>query len=642
MSRLAGICVALFVTAVVTVVSRSDLEALAEQVRSELPRPEPDVALLRAVFQLDVDEVRRLLDAGADPDAGNPPVDSEDFFVSPLCEAIQGRGDIVGPLPDERLKILRLLVAAGATGDGPCPRSTTPYSLAFYQDSRNAVRVMNDAGLHIGPNDTYRGYAELQAVRDKDAQLLDLLLSAGAPPSPGALDMAISYLQPDTVKRLIDAGVDVNAFPSAHGAVNWRSPDTTVLNHLLAAGADVNRRGHDGETPLARAARDTVDEAAFLLLAAGADKNTTFKDGTPLVFWLQGAPLKPEKTRILNALIEAGADPHLKPTSWNLDGRTPFVFAIERGDLELIKKFVAAGADVNKTSTSRRYIKCTERQSAPQPGGPVRIVRTGAPWFFHGCESEDVVPLVIAIDEEEIEIFDFLLESGADPNVLIGDRFTLLEYGARHRRGDVWVRKLLAVSVSPNVMLSSVIPVVAYGDDRNHDRPALWTPPDGESPDMPLLTAAALGGNKDLTSLLIEAGANVNAPATDGATALHCLAGAAQSFVDYRETARMLLDAGADLTLTDYAGYTPITLARSRKNLKMIELLLERDFDVNIPDGARRTVLGAAIEGTRDKFIVRRVLKKGARVGQREIELARATNFPSLIELVESSHKTEL
>ena len=83
-------------------------------------------------------------------------------------------------------------------------------------------------------------------------------------------------------------------------------------------------------------------------------------------------------------------------------------------------------------------------------------------------------------------------------------------------------------------------------------------------------------------------------------------------------------------------GYTPITLALSRNHLKMIRLLLERDFDVNRPDGAGRTVLAAAIEGTRDKSIVRTILNKGATVSQKELDLAAAANFLSLYDMVPS------
>ena len=79
------------------------------------------------------------------------------------------------------------------------------------------------------------------------------------------------------VKRLIDAGYDVNAFDDSlrytalHHAAKGEFLE--VAQYLLAQGADVNAHDLDtiGETPLGAVAQSCSVDMARLLLDAGAD-----------------------------------------------------------------------------------------------------------------------------------------------------------------------------------------------------------------------------------------------------------------------------------------------------------------------------------------------------------------------------------
>lgn len=98
---------------------------------------------------------------------------------------------------------------------------------------------------------------------------------------------------------------------------------------------------------------------------------------------------------------------------------------------------------------------------------------------------------------------------------------------------------------------------------------------------------------------LLAAGADVNAPQADGATALHWAA-----YRDDVASVRRLLAAGADATAQNRAGATPLALASIAGNAEMIRLLLEAGADANArsPNGetplmiAARTGAVAALE----------------------------------------------
>ena len=154
----------------------------------------------------------------------------------------------------------------------------------------------------------------------------------------------------------------------------------------------------------------------------------------------------------------------------------------------------------------------------------------------------------------------------------------------------------------------------------------------------PILTAAALGGHLSMVNKLIAAGADPNKRAAGEATPMHCLAAAEPGgLVKYHKAARALLAAGADLSLFDEDGYTPVTRALSGSDIRLIELILEQEFDVNKPDGGGRTPLAVAIEFKGRKSVVNTLLRKGARVGPHELALVKKTGFPGLITLVESA-----
>ena len=100
------------------------------------------------------------------------------------------------------------------------------------------------------------------------------------------------------------------------------------------------------------------------------------------------------------------------------------------------------------------------------------------------------------------------------------------------------------------------------------------------------LADAAMKRDIAAVKALVAQRVDVNAPGKDGTPALHWMVR-----VDDVETARLLIGAGANVTLANRYGVTPLFLACANGNARMIRLLVDAGADVNAPDQAGETPL---------------------------------------------------
>lgn len=123
---------------------------------------------------------------------------------------------------------------------------------------------------------------------------------------------------------------------------------------------------------------------------------------------------------------------------------------------------------------------------------------------------------------------------------------------------------------------------------------------------------AVKNGNTAAVRALLKQKVDVNAPAVDGATALHWAAE-----LDDVETASLLIRSGANVKAVNRYGVTPLSLACTNGSAPMIELLLKAGADSNTTLAEGETALmTAARSGKLDAVNV--LLANGATVNQKE------------------------
>src|SRR5215475_12049153 len=90
------------------------------------------------------------------------------------------------------------------------------------------------------------------------------------------------------------------------------------------------------------------------------------------------------------------------------------------------------------------------------------------------------------------------------------------------------------------------------------------------------LADAAMNRNRDAVRSLLQKKADVNAPQVDGTTALHWAVRA-----DDLENADLLIRAGANVSVQNREGVTPMRLAATNANGPMIERLIKGGANPN-------------------------------------------------------------
>lgn len=156
--------------------------------------------------------------------------------------------------------------------------------------------------------------------------------------------------------------------------------------------------------------------------------------------------------------------------------------------------------------------------------------------------------------------------------------------------------------------------------------------PLGAASGSPAIVEAARQKNKDSVRALIKGGANVNAPQSDGATALHWA-----SHWDDLEMAELLLAAGANAKAANELGATPLWLASLNGSAPMVDRLLKAGADANAPLKTGETPLMTAARSGRTEA-VKLLVAGGANVnateslrGQSALMWASAQKHPEVV-----------
>ena len=330
--------------------------------------------LFSAIESGDDDEVLRLLDAGADPNARHPDQCPESSFTPLHLACVLGKE-----------KVVDFLLAKGAFVDSICYydswNSVTPLHLAATKNHANIIRTLLAAGADYKLQDIRGNTALDAAARHNSLASLRVLLVPVA--SDGfsknrALVSAIRLESVQATKILLRAGADPNnmgdlSYTPLHFALMFRARRNAdmleIIDLLLISGANVEAGGPIGLKPLAFAVMQSLDSAIISrLIAAGADIHARDSLGWTA---LHEAIVRCDCDNV-QVLLNAGARPQLAWT-FRFDRSRDSEFSVlhllaivdeDRGIINIkhrnayierisatLNLLVAAGADLNARTT---------------------------------------------------------------------------------------------------------------------------------------------------------------------------------------------------------------------------------------------------------------------------------------------------
>jgi len=392
-----------------------------------------------------------------------------------------------------RASALTLLVAFGFAREaaGADTNDARLVEAARLQDSK-AVRALASQKADVNVRSSDGSTALLWAAHWNDVETADLLLSKGAD---------------------ANAVAEFRTTPLSEACINGSFP---LVRLLLKSGANPNAAIGTGETPLMTCSKTGSADGVRLLVEYGAAVNAKEPSQNQTAVMWAAAERHPDA---LKALIDAHAD--LKAHS--KQGFTAMHFAARVGDVESVKLFLAAGVDINIQTQA----------GAGESGG-------------RNATGSGYTPLLVATMRAQVEMALYLLDQGADPNILAAG-LTPLHWASTSWEG-----------FASN-------PVYGFEDAMSgiHDRQAKLR----------------------LVKALLAHGANVNARVTKrppnfatgytdsvGATAFLLAAS-----IDDVEMMRILLGAGADPKISTGTNATAIMAATSLNRGIGEDLLTEKD-----------------------------------------------------------------
>ncbi len=346
-------------------------------------------------------------------------------------------------LPDaaksqNRQAILELLAQKvdvnSAQADG-----TTALHWAANQDDLKLTEILLHAGANPKLANRYGVTPLSLACTEGDGAIVDLLLKAGADPNaalPGgetALMTAARAGRAGAVRVLLANGAKIDAEEPRRGqtALMWAAVEgnVEVVETLLKAGADFRQALTSGYTPFLFAVREGRTGVVQALLKAGDDVNQTVvptpTKGTKRQSAGGGTPKAGTSALILavanahyelaSKLLDAGADPKFAGPGYTALHVIPSIRKSGGGDndpapegsgsmgsLELIKKLVDKGADINARMTKKINFGLTSLNT------------NGATPFFLAARTADA------------ELMRYLVSLGADPLIPNADNSTPL------------------------------------------------------------------------------------------------------------------------------------------------------------------------------------------------------------------------
>ncbi len=481
-----------------------------------------------------------------------------------------------------------------------------------------AVKKLIKGGADVNEVDNEGNTAIIAAILSGEEKLVDGLLKLGADPNKvmaggvGTVFASVVVGKANITQLMLNGGAEVDARASIkHNGIKVGGCTAlyaaaffgrlAACSMLLGKGAQLDAANDLGYTPLMAAIEGGHDDVIDFFLKSGANVNPDVISRVQIEGMGGASPLitatRKENVALVKKLLKRGVDVNRPaPNGW-----TPLKSAAQQGNLEIVKVLLEGGADPN-IADDTNYTPLMNAVSGEHEDIVKLLLKFRAdPNVQSGENPEDDdwepgrTALMDAAVSGNVSIARELLKQGANPNLLNSKGRTALHSAVISANTDM-VSLLLKSGADPDI----------YGSDEER-LSALdlalrrWASEDeddrvggvsnvlelmikkGMPTDRGTLNETALDlatdGNADAIAFLRKQGFNVNPNQlmSNGASYLFILAGTGD---DGLESAKLLLELGADPNYKSPAGLSVLSLAVRNGAAKQAKALLAAGADV--------------------------------------------------------------
>ena len=523
---------------------------LKDRVDVDAPQGDGSTALHWAAFHDDLEMVKMLLAAGA-----NPKATTREGEITPLYMAC-ANGDAA---------IMDALLKAGADANAANSNGTTVLMNAAASGSADAVKVLLEHGADVKAKEKVHGQTALMfAAALNRAAAIKVLLAHGAEPNVTTKVNPVARVRFDQDGNIVEDRPGAPGAPAAGGGRGGRG----------------GRGGAAAAAPRTAAQQDKADEEADAQAAAEATKAANDAAKADLDTLAHALELKSANFLLAKPKARAGDVAARAPRRTGAEfmgGMTALLFAAREGHMDAVRALVEGGAGLNVSN------------------------------------GDKFSPMVMAIVNGHYDVAQYLLDRGADPNVASVSGLTAL-YAVidvqwaphawfpqpnieQEKTGYLDLMKsLIAHKANVNAPISDKLWFRSFTNDYT------WVDPGGATP----FWRAAQSSDVAAMKLLVEAGADPKIATKAGDTPLLAAAGigwaanwSVNAPVPLVDAVKYCVELGNDVNAADNRGYTALHGAAYLGDNDMVNYLISKGANIKARSKAGDTVADLANGPTR-------------------------------------------